>query len=63
MIEGIRSKDSRHPFTVHNERGAMGVAPWSGAEWLNINSTYTNGIDYQQALDAYKISPRSRFFS
>ena len=35
-------------YTVgHNARGVMAVTPWSGADWLNINSTYTEGIDYQ----------------
>jgi len=29
---------------------------------LNINSTYTNGIDYQQAIAAYKIFPPKPFF-
>src|SRR5262245_35990627 len=62
MIDGIRSKDTRHPFTVHNVRGAMGVTPWSGADWLNINSTYTEGIDYEQAHTAYGISPQKPFF-
>ena len=62
MVDGILSRDTRHPFTVHNGRGVMAVTPWSGAEWLNINSTYTNGIDYQQAVAAYNISPPKPFF-
>ena len=62
MVDGILSRDTRHPFTVHNGRGVMGVTPWSGAAWLNINSTYTNGIDYQQAIAAHKISPTKPFF-
>ena len=62
MVDGILSKDTRHPFTVHNARGVMAVTPWSDAAWLNINSTYTEGIDYQQASDAHKISPPKPFF-
>ena len=62
MVDGIRSKDTRHPFTVHNGRGVMAVTPWSDADWLNINSTYTEGIDYQQASAAHKISPPKPFF-
>lgn len=62
MIDGIRSKDTRHPFTVHNVRGMMGVTPWSDAEWLNINSTYTEGIDYEQAYAAHGLSPQKPFF-
>ena len=62
MIDGIRSRDIRHPFTVHNARGVMAVTPWSGADWLNINSTYTEGLDHEQAHAAYKISPAKPFF-
>ncbi len=62
MIDGILSKDTRHPFTVHNAREVMAVTPWSEAEWLNINSTYTNGIDYEHAAAAYRISPPKPFF-
>lgn len=62
MIDGIRSKDTRHPFTVHNGRGVMAVTPWPGADWLSINSTYTEGIDYEQAHAAFKVSPPKPFF-
>jgi len=62
VVEGILSRDTRHPFTVHNSRGIMAVTPWPEAAWLNINSTYTNGIDYQQAIAAYKIFPPKPFF-
>jgi hypothetical protein len=62
MVDGIRSRDNRHPFTVHNGRGVMGATPWSGAGWLDINSTYTNGVDYHQAISAYKLSPPKPFF-
>ncbi len=62
MIDGIRSRDIRHPFTVHNARGVMAVTPWSGADWLNINSTYTEGLDHEQAHAAHKISPAKPFF-
>jgi hypothetical protein len=62
MIDGIRSKDTQHPFTVHNQRGVMAVTPWPGADWLTINSTYTEGIDYEQAQNAYRIAPAKPFF-
>jgi hypothetical protein len=62
MVDGILSRDARHPFTAHNDRGDMGVSPWSGAGWLDINSTYTNGVDYEQAIVAYKMSPPKPFF-
>jgi len=62
MVDGILSRDTRHPFTVHNGRGVMAVAPWAGAEWLHINSTYTSGVDYHQAVSAYNISPPKPFF-
>ena len=62
MIDGILSRDSRHPFTLHNGRGVMGVRTWPEATWLNINTTYTSGVDYQQALDAYNLSPPRPFF-
>jgi hypothetical protein len=62
MIDGIRSRDTRHLFTVHNARHVMGVTPWSAAEWLTINTTYTEGIDYEQAQAAYRIIPQKPFF-
>jgi hypothetical protein len=62
MIDGILSRDSRHPFTIHNGRGVMGVETWPEAAWLSINTTYTKGIDYQQAIEAYKVSPPKPFF-
>ena len=62
MVNGILSVDTRHPFTAHNARRVMGRTPWVGATWLNVNTTYTDGIDYQQALTAYAISPPLPFF-
>jgi len=62
MVDGIRSKDTRHPFTVHNQRHVMAVTPWPEADWLTINSTYTEGIDYEQAHAAYRIVPQKPFF-
>jgi hypothetical protein len=62
MVDGIRSKDTRHPFTVHNQRHVMAVTPWPEADWLTINSTYTEGIDYEQGQAAYKLSPSKPFF-
>lgn len=62
MVDGILSRDTRHPFTVHNSRGVMAVTPWSGAAWLNVNNIYTNGTDYQHAVTAYSISPTKPFF-
>jgi hypothetical protein len=62
MVDGIASKDTRHPFTVHNARGVMAVTPWSEAEWLNVNNIYTEGTDYQDAATAYNISPPKPFF-
>jgi hypothetical protein len=62
MVDGILSRDRRHPFTVHNGRGVMAVTPWSEASWLDINTTYTSGLDYKQAIDAYRLSPPKPFF-
>jgi hypothetical protein len=62
MVDGILSRDTRHPFTVHNSRGVMAVTTWSGAAWLNVNNIYTNGTDYQDAVTAYSISPTKPFF-
>jgi len=63
MVDGILSRDTRHPFTVHNEAGMMAVTPWSEASWLDINSTYTYDPAYQQAVAAHSsISPPKPFF-
>ena len=54
----------RHSPSVHRTQwpGGHGCDAMVGAAWLNINSTYTNGIDYQQAIAAYNISPTKPFF-
>jgi|CXWL01.1.fsa_nt_gi hypothetical protein len=62
MVDGILSIDTRHLFTAHNARGDMAITPWVGAGWLNVNNTYTNGTDYQDAFTAYTISPAKPFF-
>ena len=63
MVNGILSVDTRHPFTAHNARGVMAVTPWPGATWLNVNNTYTDYLDYQQANTAYAIAPPKPFFN
>jgi hypothetical protein len=63
MVDGLLSVDTRHPFTAHNVRGQMAITPWSGAAWLTVNNTYTNGVsDYLAALTAYNASPTLPFF-
>jgi hypothetical protein len=62
VVNGIRQYDTRHPFTAHNVRGMMGITPWTGASWLNVNTTYTNGNDYAQAQTAYAVTPALPFF-
>jgi hypothetical protein len=64
LVDGIRSVDTRHPFTAHNVRGQMAITPWPGASWLNVNDIYAPkvGTDYVSALAAYAVSPPLPFF-
>lgn len=58
MVDGIRSRDTRHLFTAHNARGQMAVTTWPGAAWLNVNNVYVNGnTAYQAVLAAYSLVP------
>jgi hypothetical protein len=62
IVAGIQQYDTRHPFTAHNVRTMMGITPWTGASWLNVNTTYTNGNEYSYARTAYAVSPTLPFF-
>jgi hypothetical protein len=62
VVSGIRSVDTRHLFTAHNGRRQMAIAPWSGAAWLAVNDTYTDGLEYTYARRAYDASPVRPFY-
>jgi hypothetical protein len=62
VVNGIQQYDTRHPFTAHNVRTMMGITPWTGASWLNVNTTYTDGNEYSYAQTAYAVTPAIPFF-
>ena len=62
VVNGIRSVDTRHPFTAHNARGTMAITPWSGATWLTVNDTYTPGLEYTYGQAAYAYAPTLPFY-
>jgi hypothetical protein len=62
VVNGILQYDTRHPFTAHNVRDMMGITPWTGASWLNVNTTYTDGNEYSYARTAYAVTPILPFF-
>lgn len=62
VVNGIQQYDTRHPFTAHNVRGMMGITPWTGASWLNVNTTYTSGSEYSAAQTGYAVTPTLPFF-
>ena len=62
VVNGIRQYDTQHLFTAHNQRTEMGVTPWVGSGWLNVNTTYSNGHEYTYAQTAYGVSPALPFF-
>ena len=62
VVNGIRQFDTRHPFTAHNMRTQMAIAPWSGATWLDVNDIYTDGNEYSYAQTAYAVSPTLPFY-
>ncbi len=62
VVTGIQQYDTRHLFTAHNGRTQMAIAPWSGASWLTVNDTYTDGLEYTYAQTAYAVTPAMPFF-
>jgi Protein of unknown function (DUF4038)/Putative collagen-binding domain of a collagenase len=62
MVNGILQYDTRHPFTAHNQRDEMGIVPWTGASWLDVNTTYTSSNEYSAAGQAYALTPTLPFF-
>jgi hypothetical protein len=62
IIAGIQEKDTRHLFTVHNQRGALGTDAWPGETWLTIESVYSDSITYALSRTAYQKSPAKPFF-
>jgi hypothetical protein len=63
FAQALLRTDSVHLVTAHNVRGEMAASPWSGAEWLSLNNTYsTYETTYQQAQSAYDLSPARPFF-
>jgi hypothetical protein len=63
VVAGIRSVDTRHLFTAHNNNPSMAIDPWPGESWLTINNYYTYGtMSYQDALRTYHVSPAMPFF-
>ena len=63
VVDGIRSADSRHLFTAHNDLDQMAVTPWPGAAWLNVNNVYTASFTlYESILSARSNSPSKPVF-
>jgi hypothetical protein len=62
VVNGIRQYDTRHLFTAHNMRTEMAIVPWTGATWLTVNDTYTDGLEYTYAQTAYAVSPAMPFY-
>ncbi|MCM3902736.1 MAG: glycoside hydrolase family 140 protein [Pyrinomonadaceae bacterium] len=57
VVDGIRSADSRHLFTAHNDVDQMAVTPWPGAAWLNVNTVYTASFTLYESI----LAARSNF--
>lgn len=63
MVDGIRSRDTNHPFTAHNAPGQMAIDPWGRTAWLNVNNIYTySTTQYTELLATYNVSPAIPYF-
>jgi hypothetical protein len=63
FVTGLVGADTCHLITAHNVPGMMAVAPWTGADWLTVNNTYTAlASTYQSGQTAYAYSPTKPFF-
>ena len=69
MVDGMRSVDSRHLFTAHNDPEHTAVARWLGSPWLSINTVDTyrpphllRPMLYESVLNAYSQSPAMPVF-
>jgi hypothetical protein len=58
MVDGIRSSDTVHLFSAHNQPESMAVSPWSGESWLAVNNVYSyDSLIYQHYRVAYEHEP------
>lgn len=62
IARGIRSAGVKTPFTAHPAPEFSPVESFPGAEWLDLNLTYTYGTVPRALLDDWKRKPVMPFF-
>jgi hypothetical protein len=63
VVNGIKTYDTNHPFTAHNQSGSYAIDPWPGESWLTLNNVYSRSTTlYENARVAYDVTPTMPFF-
>jgi hypothetical protein len=62
LAHGLRSTGITTPFTAHVHPEQSPIEAFPGADWLDVNPTYTYGIVHQQLLADWNREPVWPFF-
>ena len=62
MARGIRGQGVKNLFTAHPKPAFSPIETFPGAEWLDLNVTYTYDIVHRWLLEDYRRNPTWPFF-
>jgi hypothetical protein len=62
VVFGIKEYDTLHLMTAHNASETAAMDPWPNESWLNLNTVYTYGDAYTNALFQYNRAGAKPFF-
>lgn len=63
VVNAIRTHDTMHEWTAHNQSGSWASDPWPGQSWLTANSYYSyTAVHYEWAQEGWAMTPTRPFF-
>lgn len=62
LAQGLRSTGITTPFTAHVHPEDSPIEEFPGADWLDVNPTYTYGIVHRKLIDDWNRQPAWPFF-
>jgi hypothetical protein len=62
LAHGLRSTGITAPFTAHVHPEDSPIEAFGGADWLDVNPTYTYGIVHRKLIDDWNRDPAWPFF-